>query len=155
MCIITGISWWRRQMETCSAFLARCAGNSPVTGEFPSQRPVTRSFDVSFHVFWVNNHRAGDLRGHRAHYDVIVMILNICDTAGHCHDDVMTWKRFRHHWPLAREIHPSPVDSPHKFLYWYTYLVTSLLGCSKMPLFGLILSFISSYNVCEIVTCVI
>ena len=25
-----------------------CAGNSPVIGEFPSQRPVTRSFDVSF-----------------------------------------------------------------------------------------------------------
>ena len=30
-----------------SALLALCAGNSPVTGEFPSQRPVTRSFDVS------------------------------------------------------------------------------------------------------------
>ena len=28
-----------------SALLALCAGNSPVTGEFPSQRPVTRSFD--------------------------------------------------------------------------------------------------------------
>ena len=27
-----------------------CAGNSPVTGEFPSQRPVTRSFDVSSHL---------------------------------------------------------------------------------------------------------
>ena len=25
-----------------------CAGNSPVTGEFPSQRPVTRIFDVFF-----------------------------------------------------------------------------------------------------------
>ena len=25
-----------------------CAGNSPVTGEFPSQRPVTQSFDVFF-----------------------------------------------------------------------------------------------------------
>ena len=25
-----------------------CAGNSPVTGEFPSQRPVPRSFDVFF-----------------------------------------------------------------------------------------------------------
>ena len=25
-----------------------CAGNSPVTGEFPTQRPVTRSFDVFF-----------------------------------------------------------------------------------------------------------
>ena len=35
-------------METFSALLAFCAGNSPVTGEFPSQRPVTRSFDVFF-----------------------------------------------------------------------------------------------------------
>ena len=25
-----------------------CAGNSPVPGEFPAQRPVTRSFDVFF-----------------------------------------------------------------------------------------------------------
>ena len=31
-----------------SALLALCVGNSPVTGEFPSQRPVTRSFDVFF-----------------------------------------------------------------------------------------------------------
>ena len=35
-------------METFSALLAFCAGNSPVSGEFPSQRPVTRSFDVFF-----------------------------------------------------------------------------------------------------------
>ena len=35
-------------METFSASLAICAGNSPVTGEFPTQRPVTRSFDVFF-----------------------------------------------------------------------------------------------------------
>ena len=41
-------SWWRHQMETFSALLALCAGNSPVTGEFPTQRPVTRSFDVFF-----------------------------------------------------------------------------------------------------------
>ena len=40
--------WWRHQMETFSALLAICAGNSPVPGEFPAQRPVTRSFDVSF-----------------------------------------------------------------------------------------------------------
>ena len=39
-------SWWRHQMETFSALLAICAGNSPVPGEFPTQRPVTRSFDV-------------------------------------------------------------------------------------------------------------
>ena len=40
-------TWWRHQMETFSALLALCEGNSPVTGEFSSQRPVTRSFDVS------------------------------------------------------------------------------------------------------------
>ena len=39
-------SWWRHQMETFSALLALCEGNSPVTGGFPSQRPVTRSSDV-------------------------------------------------------------------------------------------------------------
>ena len=37
-------------METFSALLAICAGNSPVLGEFPSQRPVTRSFDVFFEL---------------------------------------------------------------------------------------------------------
>ena len=44
---VTG-SWWRYQMEIFCALLAICAGNSPVTGEFPAQRPVTRSFDVFF-----------------------------------------------------------------------------------------------------------
>ena len=41
-------SWWRHQMETCSALLAICAGNSPVPGESAAQRPVTRSFEVFF-----------------------------------------------------------------------------------------------------------
>ena len=41
-------TWWRHQMETFSALLAICAGNSPVPGEFPAQRPVTRSFHVFF-----------------------------------------------------------------------------------------------------------
>ena len=41
-------------METFAALLAICARNSPVPGEFPAQKAVTRSF--------------------RAHYDVIVMI---------------------------------------------------------------------------------
>ena len=31
-----------------SALLAICAGNSPATGEFPTQRPVTQSFGVLF-----------------------------------------------------------------------------------------------------------
>ena len=41
-------SWWRHQMETFSALLAICAGNSSVPSEFPTQRPVTRSCDVFF-----------------------------------------------------------------------------------------------------------
>ena len=41
-------AWWRHQMETFSALLALCAGNSPVPGEFPAQRPVTGSFHVFF-----------------------------------------------------------------------------------------------------------
>ena len=40
--------WWRHQMETFSALLAICAGNSPISGEFPPQRPVTWSFDVFY-----------------------------------------------------------------------------------------------------------
>ena len=41
-------SWWRHQKETVSALLAFCVGISPGTGEFPAQRPVTRSLDVFF-----------------------------------------------------------------------------------------------------------
>ena len=45
---LNDLPWWRHQMETFSALLALCAGNSPVPGDFPAQRPVTRSFDVFF-----------------------------------------------------------------------------------------------------------
>ena len=63
--------------ETFSALLALCAGNSPVTGEFPAQMPVTRSFDV-FVDLRLNkrlskNREAGDIRRHDAHYDDIIM----------------------------------------------------------------------------------
>ena len=68
-------------METFSALLPICAGNSPVTGEFSAQRPVTRSFDVSFDLRLnkrlsnlLNNRDAGDLRRHQAHYDVTVSL---------------------------------------------------------------------------------
>ena len=70
-------SWWRHQMETFSDLLAICAGNSPITGEFPSQRPVTGvltfSLICAWTNSWVNNRDAGFLRRTRAHYDVTVM----------------------------------------------------------------------------------
>ena len=40
--------WWRHQMETFFALLALCEGNPPVTGGFPSQKPVRHSFEVFF-----------------------------------------------------------------------------------------------------------
>ena len=44
----TRCTLWRHQMKTFSASMTFCAGNSLVTSEFPSQRPVTLSFDIFF-----------------------------------------------------------------------------------------------------------
>ena len=35
-------------MKTFSALLAIFVGNSPITGEFPAQKPLTRNFDAFF-----------------------------------------------------------------------------------------------------------
>ena len=70
-------TWWRHQRETFSALLAICAGNSPVTVEFPAQRPVTRSFEVFFDLHRNNRSSkpswASVLRRPLAHYDATVM----------------------------------------------------------------------------------
>ena len=62
-------------METFSALLAICAGNSLVPGEFPLQRPVMRSFDVFFYLHPNRqlSEQSGDLRRYRAHYALTVM----------------------------------------------------------------------------------
>ena len=66
-------------METFSALLAICAGNSPVTGEFPKQSQWHRALMFSLICAWmnssVNNRQLGGLRCQRAHYDVTVMSL--------------------------------------------------------------------------------
>ena len=69
-------SWWRHQIETLSALLAICVGNSPVNS--PPHKGQWRGA-LMFSLIcgcihgWVNNHEAGNLRRHRAHYDVTVM----------------------------------------------------------------------------------
>ena len=57
------VAWWRHQMETFSASLALCAGNSPGTDEFPIERPVTQSFGVFFGL--PLNKRLNKQSGHR------------------------------------------------------------------------------------------
>ena len=87
-------------METFSALLAICVGNSPVNGEFPTQRPVTRSFGVSFICIWinswVNNGEAGDLSCNRAHYGVIVM--KIADILQIIFWNAFSWMKITIYW---------------------------------------------------------
>ena len=72
ICII----WWRHQMETFSALLAICAGNnSPHKGQW--RGALMFSLLCALINSWVNNRKAGDLRRHRAHYDVTVMRISI------------------------------------------------------------------------------
>ena len=49
--ILCPFSLWRHQMEAFSALMSLCAGNSPVTGELPSQSASNAGFDVS--LMWV------------------------------------------------------------------------------------------------------
>ena len=85
--VVLYLPWWRHEMETFSALLAICAGNSPVTGEFPAQRPVTWGLMFSLICAWingwVNNGEAGDLWRHGAHYDVTVMAILLLAPRAH------------------------------------------------------------------------
>ena len=70
---------WRNQMEIFSALLALGAGNSPITGELPSQSQWHRALIFSLiHAWssgWEHNRDADDMRRHHAKYDVTVMNL--------------------------------------------------------------------------------
>ena len=124
ICLIKSqwITWWRHQMETFSALLAICAGTSPVPGEFPAQRPVTRSFDVFYDLRsnerlrkqwrgWWFEKQSCPLWRHRNNYQ---------------YDDVIKKKYFPRYRPFVRGIHRSPVNSPHKG-QWRGALMLSLV----------------------------
>ena len=76
------LPWWRHQMETFSASLAICAGNSPVPVNSPHKGQWRGALIFSLICVWindwVNNREAGDLRRYRGHYDVIVMTYTNC-----------------------------------------------------------------------------
>ena len=78
ICADRWIAWWRYKMETFSALLAsvRRIHRSPVNSPHKGQWQGALVFSLI--CIWingsVNNRGAGDLRRHRAHHDVIVMV---------------------------------------------------------------------------------
>ena len=151
-------------MEAFSVLLALCAGNSLVNGEFPSQRPVTRSFDVFFDLclrkqtwgWWFETqscslwrrrneisfkmltidtpiHRPGNRKSRTLphwvygygdlHYGTALYSVSHTERP---HDDVIKRKHFPRYWPFVRGIHRSPVNSPHKG-QWRGALMFSLI----------------------------
>ena len=120
-------------VETLSVLLALCAGNSPVTGEFLAQRPVTRSFDVFFDLrpnkrlskqswgwwfempscpLWRHCNESRFSGTHLPVYFLDISILHLLfpwylltpTTNWHA------WKRFSHYWPFVRGILRSPMN---------------------------------------------
>ena len=107
-------AWWRHQMETFPALLALCAGNSPVS-------------DAELWINgWVNTRVAGDLRRHRAHYDVIALLRRHnghSSVSNHQPHDCLHNRLFRHRSQKTSKLRatglcvgnsPGPVNSPHK-----------------------------------------
>ena len=111
-----------------AALLAICAGNSPVTGEFPHKGQWRGG--LMFSVICacinssVNNRKAGDLRRRHAHYDVTAMhcranVFNHC-----CANFLKTSNKFAflfisQHW--------------HNDLYIYIYYTVSTIPDSTYP----------------------
>ena len=80
--------WWRHQWKTHSALLARCVGNSPVTGEFPHKSQWRGALIFPLICTrtngWVYNRDTGDLRRYHAHYGVTVMTQTLLDKCSVC-----------------------------------------------------------------------
>ena len=84
-------SWWRHQMETFSALLAICVGNSPVNSPHKGQwrGALTFSYICVWITCWVNSHEAGDLRCYCARNSFwIINLSNHCTFAKELPNDV-------------------------------------------------------------------
>ena len=106
--LIQIFAWWRHQTEIFSAKLAICAGNSPVPGEFPAQRPVTRSFDVFFDLR-LNKRLSKQSWGWW--FETLS-----CPLWRHCNG----WSEFRrvNHWHLSgAKLLFLPMDAPYPWRY--------------------------------------
>ena len=135
-------TWWRHHaLETFSVLLTLCAGNSPVTGEFPSQSSVKRSFDVFFDL-GLNKRLSKQSR--RQWFETPSSSLwrhtngclrTLLLTWFYCHQDMHKWSLH----PLFYGIvitHPCPIficastKPPLKFRPWWE--ITPHCGCNYL-----------------------
>ena len=117
-------------------------------GEFPTQRPVTRSFDVFFDLLpkkrlskqswgwwcetlshpsrrhrndtWTNEVMMSFWKDGRTHETTTPV--GVMWGINEHHEDVIKWKHFPRYWPFVQGIHRSPASSPHKG-QWHGALV--------------------------------
>ena len=61
---------------------------------------------------------------YRKYLKYSVMLVQVAERISH--DEVIKWKHFQRYWPFVREIHRSPVNSPHKG-QWRGILMFSLI----------------------------
>ena len=97
-------SWWRHQMETFSALLALCAGNSRPPVNSPHKGQWRGVLVFSLICVWINNREADDLKRHRGHYDVTVMMQTLSASLALCEGN----------HPYVRGIHPTGIWFFHK-----------------------------------------
>ena len=135
-------------METFSALLAICAGNSPVKGQW--RGALMFSLICVWINGWVNNREAGDLRRYRVHYNVTVMFVAGCP--GDCHSDHFwcSWRR-----RLRRDRHAfvsvNNLCGFDEFAHVVTWLFTLIL-CSYCDItdWFILIYFISLYFILNI-----
>ena len=105
--------WWRHQMETFSALLALCAGNSPIPVNSPHNGQWRGALVFSLICTrindWVNNRKAGDLRRRRGHCYVKVMQSRNC----HVGDS----------WQIHMELCAKWVSFSRQLRFDFTYLL--------------------------------
>ena len=93
-------TWWRHQMQTFSALLALCGGNSPIIGEFPRKGQWRGALIFSLICAWTNgwaNHwDASDLRRHRAHYSITVMKVAKITKVTRYIISICSWSKWSH-----------------------------------------------------------
>ena len=107
-------------MEIFSALLAFCAGNSPVNSPHKGQWRGALVFSsiCTWINSWVNNGEASDLRRHRAHYDVTVMLYSQKSPLLPPRGWAKRWSRWTHGSTYVEKEMSSFWENCHPWFHW-------------------------------------